>query len=336
MEEHNGSYVVVVIGDLVADYTVKVHKLPINPGDVLEALEAFMTPGGAANFLITASRLGLRVGVVDVVGTDEEGRIILDTLRDEGVVLSGIKVVEGAKTTRVIVIVDKDGRNAFLGIMGVRLNPEVIYEKREVITGSRYLYVSCYSMLTHEELRATLDAVNIAYEENIKIFFDPGPLCDAVPYDSIERVLTKTYIVAPNNVEAMRLTKTNSPEEAARELESFGAKIVVIKMGAEGALLLYDNNMKRIPALNVKVIDTTGAGDSFNAGLLCGLARGLTVEESVVLANVVAAVKVQKLGTGRHMPRKEEVLEHLLALGEEGKSIASKLKWAASSTQILK
>jgi len=315
-------YDVCVIGDLVVDYIIRIPQLPVNPGECIRAKKAYKTPGGSANFLITASRLGLQVTVLDVVGDDEEGEIILNTLKREGVHTEGIKLIKNTKTTHVLILIDDTGNHAFVGILGVRLDLSVVDE--EIISKSKYLYVSCYSMLSPKEIKATVKAVEIAHKNGVRVFFDPGPLCDKVPTHILMDIISQSYIVSPNDNEAERIANTHNLKDAARKLLNMGAKIVIIKMGSRGALLAYDNILKELPTIDVRVVDTTGAGDSFNAGLLYGLIKGLTLEEAVTLANVMGAIKVQKLGTGENMPTLRELVHVLKEIKFE--KILNKLK----------
>jgi len=314
-------YDVCVIGDLVVDYVVKIPRLPLLPNETIIATEAFPVPGGASNFLITAARLGLRTCAIDVIGADEWGQTLINELRSEGIDTKGVKILDDGKTTHVIVLVDNEGNHSFIGILGSRLRPDIIDE--ELITYSKYLYVSCYSMLTPAEVDSTLKAIKIAYKAHTKIFFDPGPLHNVVPNEVLRNVISSSNIISLNEFEAQAITRTSNLEDSAKKLLSMGAEIVVIKMGAKGALLAYNDTLEMIPTLNVKVVDTSGAGDSFNAGLLFGLLRGLSPKESVIVANAVGTAKVQKLGTGKNMPTVREVKQMLIAMGRE--NLASKL-----------
>lgn len=316
-------YDVCVIGDLVVDYIVRIERLPLNPNECQITSKVFRFPGGSANFLITASRLGLKVNVVDVVGGDEDGRMILNILSSEGVDLRGVKVIENTRTTQVIILVDDEGNYAFIGVIGVRLNPEII--DSNLIVKSKYLYVSCYSMMTPREIEATLNAINMAYKNNVKIFFDPGPLHYTLPRNILREVISKSYIISLNSSEALEMTGVKTIEDAAITLKNMGARIVVVKMGEYGALLLHNSRLERVESIERVKAVSIGAGDCFNAGLICGLVRGLSLKEAVMLANIVGAVKVRKWMHRDIMPSKDDIVEYLLKLGRY--DILNKLRW---------
>ena len=320
-------YDVCVIGDLVVDYIVRVERLPLNPNECQITSSAFKFPGGSANFLITASRLDLKVNVVDVVGDDENGKIILDILGSEGVDLRGVKVVKNARTTQVIILVDGEGNHAFIGVIGVRLKPEIV--DSDLIVKSKYLYVSCYSMMSPSEIEATLNAINTAYENNVRIFFDPGPLHRTLPRNILREVISKSYITSLNSSEALGITGVKTVEDAAITLKNMGARIVVVKMGEYGALLLHNSRLERVESIEkIKAASTIGAGDCFNAGLICGLVKGLNLREAVLLANIVGAVKVKKWRQSDIMPSKDDVVRYLLKLRRY--DILNKLGWINS------
>ena len=178
-------------------------------------------------------------------------------------------------------------------------------------------------MLTPAETNATLKAIEIAHRVDTKVFFDPGPLHHVISNEILRKVILNSNIMTLNDFEAYAITGASNLEDAAKKLLDMGPKIVVIKMGAKGALLAYDDILEKIPTLSVKVVDTSGAGDSFNAGLLFGLINGLSPREAVIVANAVGAAKVQKLGTGKNMPTAGEVKQMLLKMGQE--TLASKL-----------
>jgi ribokinase len=120
-------------------------------------------------------------------------------------------------------------------------------------------------------------------------------------------------ILTPNAVEAKVLAgrapdAAIAPEEVARELIRSGVKQVVITLGENGALIVTDSSVTRVPAIKVNAADTTGAGDAFNAGLAMAIARGETLEDAVRLAVVTGGLAVTKEGVIPSLPDRDEVL----------------------------
>jgi ribokinase len=128
------------------------------------------------------------------------------------------------------------------------------------------------------------------------------------------RVLHLVDVLTPNEVEARVLTGRSphdkvSPEDIAHELISAGVKHVIMTLGENGALLVTESGSERFPALAVRAVDTTGAGDAFNAGLATALAWGATLEESVKLAIVTGGLAVTREGVIPSLPAGNEVVD---------------------------
>ena len=140
---------------------------------------------------------------------------------------------------------------------------------------------------------------------------NPAP-ARALPPSTLESV----DILTPNQTEANVLTgrspnAASDPEEVARELIGAGVKQVVMTLGESGALIVTESSAKRIPAPEMRAVDTTGAGDAFNAGLATALAYGENVESAVQFAVITGALAVTREGVIPSLPRREEAVEFL-------------------------
>jgi ribokinase len=105
-----------------------------------------------------------------------------------------------------------------------------------------------------------------------------------------------TNILLPNRLGALELSKEENVNAAAKKLLQFGPEVVVITLGERGCLVVTENDQFRVPAFKIKVVDTTGAGDAFNAGFIVALHRKKKLKEAAQFANAVAALKCTKLG----------------------------------------
>jgi ribokinase len=127
-------------------------------------------------------------------------------------------------------------------------------------------------------------------------------------------LLSLVDVLTPNETEARVLAGRASdsvidPERLGQELIRLGVKQVVMTLGEKGALLISGVSSKRIPAVQVRAVDTTGAGDAFNAGLATALAHGTSLEQAVQFAVMIGAMAVTKEGVIPSLPRRDEVLQ---------------------------
>jgi len=127
-----------------------------------------------------------------------------------------------------------------------------------------------------------------------------------------EEFLRGAYLITPNETEAEELTgiavkDMESANQAAKVIFNKGVQNVLITLGSRGVYINTNGKAEIIPAYQVKAIDTTGAGDAFNGGLLTALAEGKTLREAARFANALAAISVQRIGTTPSMPTREEI-----------------------------
>ena len=142
-------------------------------------------------------------------------------------------------------------------------------------------------------------------------------IVNTAPYAKIsDEFLSKAYMVTPNEVEAEELTGVHvdsleSAHEAAEYFYKKGVQKVIITLGSRGVFVSSDGREEIVPAFKVDAVDTTGAGDAFNGGLLAALSEGKDIWEAVRFANGLAALSVQKMGTTPSMPKLEEIRKFL-------------------------
>ncbi|MCP8304206.1 MAG: carbohydrate kinase family protein [archaeon] len=302
---------VIAFGDIVLDLIVPIEGLPIKDEDVQIAKYIRREAGGVCNFLITASRLGLKVGIVGCVGDDEDGRFVRELLRREGVDVTGIDEIEGEGTAKVLVLVDREGRHAFIGVHGIGV--EVCQDRIDVerIESSRAIYTSGHTLIRSPSLDITLEVMRKAKGSGIPVFFDPGPLVNEVQPKVLDSALESTEVLMPNIIEAEALTGTHDLKMASETLLKKGPETVVIKLGQGGCFIAREGSSIHVPSFKVPVIDTTGAGDSFNAAYVYGYLRQLPINYIGILANAVGGMMVTKLGGGTQAPSKKELVDFL-------------------------
>ena len=153
--------------------------------------------------------------------------------------------------------------------------------------------------------------VDIAYKKGVKVILNTAPV---QPIE--DELLSKIDLITPNEVEAEILTgvKVDSEEAADQAAQWFfarGVKNVLITLGGRGVYINTGDKKGIIPAYKVNAVDTTGAGDAFNGGLLAALSEGKDLWEAADFANALAALSVQKIGTTPSMPVRQEIDQFL-------------------------
>lgn len=293
---------VITIGHILMDLRLRVTKLP-DPDEEAEILEESRGVGGsAANVAIALRKLGIRSGIIAKVGLDSFGRIAVEELIKNKVEISGLGVSIRLPTGFSIVAIDQKGNIAIYSYKGAAndLRPSDIHEN--VIKEADYIHVA--------SLRPEILNVIVRMKNNFKLSWDPGRVIAKLGFNKLKDIIAKTDILLVNEEEASYLSGKSDPSEALKVLRNAGARLVIAKLGSRGSLAFGDFGLVGIPSCPVKkVIDTTGAGDSYAAGLLASLVRGFDILTSLKIASTTASLKVSKLGS-HEVPSFDEVLEY--------------------------
>ncbi len=291
---------VVCIGGVNTDLIARVDRFP-NPDEEIAISKLEIHQGGsAANVAVGIKRLGYPSGLIGKVGEDIFGDFLLEGLKKEKVDIAYLKKV-GGRSGLVFVGVNPKGERILYADQGPLLGREDIPE--DYISKAKFLHLT--SLIGEETIEAFKFASETAFKARVKVSLDPGMIFAEKGLSSLRDILRHCFLIMPNEIEARILTQREG-EEAAKILHSFGAEIVIITQGEKGCFLSFDGSFKHIPACRMKVLDSTGAGDSFAAGFIVGLLRGMGPEGAARFANLVAGLSVEKEGA-RTTPKLQEV-----------------------------
>jgi ribokinase len=270
-----------------------------------------LVPGGGANTLFAASRLGLDIVPLGVVGNDNFGRIIIEGYEQEGVSVLGIERREGYNTLGVIVLNGPDGKHGFASMLSGSFVRTVDLDA--LLAESRAVCLSGYMYAAEETRAPTLAFMEKARALDKLIFFDPGPL--ALDPGLVERTFALSDVLAMNQDEAAHWTGAARIEDAAWDLAGRCRGTVVVKSGEKGCYIFAEGSGRWHRGFKTQVLDTTGAGDAFLAAFMRGRIDGWDLDSTAVLANAAGAATAAKQGTGHAVATVDEILGVLAAAG---------------------
>lgn len=290
------------------DYTVKLPRLP-SIGETVIGVDFKKSPGGkGANQAVAAARLNAETYMVSRVGADEDGQMLLDNLRRNGVHTEYVKIDPTSYTGIALIMVDAQGRN----MIAVASGTDAKVSKEDIDSAMDCIRRSDMVLAQLEiPIETTVYALEKAYEAGVRTVLNPAP-CRPLPRDLYHKI----FVITPNRVELSMLTgmptrSLKEIEEAARSILDLGVENIVVTLGDEGALIVDPSSSTHVKAIRVEAVDTTGAGDAFNAALAVALAEGKSLKEAVFIANTAAALKITKIGAQEGLPRRVELEEFL-------------------------
>jgi ribokinase len=300
---------VVAVGHVLLDLRFLVDRFPGPDEEARIVDESRGVGGSAANVSISVRRLGLSSAIAAKVGLDSFARLAVDELLKEGVDISGLKISAVSPTGFSVVVRDSQGRIVIYGLKGASegLEPEDV--DVSLIERARFVHVASLRPDT------TLRVVEQASRLGKVVSWDPGRVLAAMGIEKLSGVVRHVTTVLANQREISLLTGVEDYREAARRVKSLGPRAVIVKRGSEGAYAVSDEGEVEVPAFPPpRVVDTTGAGDAFAAGLIASLARGYSFKYALRYASLVAAIKVSRLGS-HATPTHSEVVKYAESLG---------------------
>lgn len=251
------------------------------------------TGGSAGNTVCALAALGANPGFIGKVGQDETGAFFGDTLRQRGVnaLLATCDLPSGIAST----FISTDGERTFGTYLGAAATLRAEDLSRKMFAGYNYLYIEGYLLQDHDLM---LRAVQLAKEEGLQVCLDMASYnVVEAERDFFDQLIVKYVdIVFANESEALAYTG-KTPHEALEEIAS-KCSIAVVKTGKEGSLVKKGTEVIQLLSCPVdNVLDTTGAGDFYAAGFMCGLTCGYSLEKCVQISTILATAVIQEVGT---------------------------------------
>ncbi len=292
------------VGDINIEVTLtNLASMPKLGREIL-AENAYRTLGGSTvNTAVGCARMGLRATFLGKVGRDDDGDYLVRTLEGFGVDASHM-VRDDRAPTGITVSLATAGDRAMVTCLGAigTLTAEEIPD--ELLASARHLHVAGYFL--QNALRPSLPSLfDRAHALGLTVSLDTG-WDDGEKWEGVTDLLAKTDIFFPNESEATAITGCSDIHEAAERLSKL-VRIAVVKHGPHGAVLRTGHTMLELPAYPGEPVDTTGAGDAFNAGFLGAYLRDLPMETALRYGLAAGSISVTRPGSAKSCPTLDEV-----------------------------
>ena len=262
------------------------------------------TPGGsAANTIVGLARLGVDTSIIGKIAEDEDGDLIEYNLAVNGVYTNNMIYSDTGSTGKCLGFVDSNGERCLYIDPGV--NDEIKVGEINPLNIMR-CKIMHYTSFVGDSFNAQIDLLELLSQETL-LSFDPGMLYVQKGFDALKPILERTNILLINESELRLLCNNNEAplKELVIAFLDLGIETVVVKQGSSGVYAINNNEECHVEAFKCDVVDTTGAGDSFNSGFLYSYLKGYDLEKSCKIANWVASRAIQGFGMEKFPSLKE-------------------------------
>ena len=302
---------VLVVGSLNMDLVARCELLP-RAGQTIFGQDFFTAAGGkGANQAVAAARLGASVAMAGCVGNDQFGRDLVAGLHASGVHTGAVTTAD-RPTGTALITVDGSGANTIVVISGANMACDNLLVDRALADAPRPGIL----LLQHEiPIAANAHAIRAAHVAGWFVILNPAPARAVAP-----ELLPLIDIIAPNETEAAALTGRTIADRddalaAARDLARLGARAALITLGGDGALYCDAGGTLHCPAVEVRAVDTTAAGDGYLGALAASLASGRSLADSLGFASAAAGLAVTRLGAQPSLGTQGEVADFIARYG---------------------
>jgi ribokinase len=297
---------IALLGDTNVDVVLDIDGLPAPGGDALATSQTVGVGGSATNTAVLLHRLGADVQLLSSVGDDPWSVLAREALTTEGVGVGHITTVLRAGTSLNVVAVTPDGERTMLACRGASALLTAAHIPDKTVASSAWLHLSGYALLEDPQRSAAVHALDVAAASGVPSSMDLPVGPSATTRDVVLEAIRGLHLIVLGVPEALQLLgdqqASSSHESVVDALHRLGPTVVALKLGAAGAVLSDGRSVIQVPSVSVTPLDTTGAGDAFSAGMVAGLAAGLSLEETGALATLSGAAAVLRRGAGRNMP----------------------------------
>jgi sugar/nucleoside kinase (ribokinase family) len=298
---------VLVVGEILADLIVRAADPKPVFGQVERYVDSVSLVMGSSSviFACGAARLGLRVAMASLAGDDALGRFMLASMADRGIDTTAVRVDQHLPTGATVVLSSATDR-ALLTAPGTTpfvraedVPPDLVRRARHLHAGAVYVLDGARPGLPALFRAARAAGTTTSFDTN----WDPTEVWEG----GVRQLLAETDVFLPNDAEATRIAREPDPETAARALVAMGARIVAVKLGAEGAFAVTaEGRTARCRALPMAPVESSGAGDSFDAGFIAAWLAGRPLQACLALGAACGSLSTRAVGGTAAQPTLDE------------------------------
>lgn len=287
-----------VVGSINIDMDIVAERIPLK-GETVKGSDIKYIPGGkGANQAVSMARLGADVDFYGCVGDDAYGKILLENLKNENINIDNIKIIENENSGMAIITIGEND-NTIVVIPGANNYVSKKYVKEKELELLKSDLVVLQNEIPMETIKYVID---LCYKNNIAVLLNPAPA-----FKVEKEILDKVTYLTPNEHEAKLIF---GEKVSIDEMLRLYPNKLIITLGSKGAVFANEKlEIINLPARKTKVVDTTGAGDTFNGAFAVRISQGYNMEEALSFANIAASLSTEKFGAQTGMPNLKEVLE---------------------------
>ncbi len=308
-----------LLGPINVDVTMPIEKYPEEGDDAGSPTCSVETGGVVGNTAIVLAKLGVNTNLLGCVGDDVWGSLALNAFKNNGVNVSGISITPETSTGLNFAAVSKGGERTFFNAWGANIWTEPSSFNLDIIKSTSILQITGHPLTRSANKSIVLKAIDIAQSNNIPICMDTSirPVFDNP--EEIRSVIPKLKICILGYKEACYLVNEDEPFTIAEHILSQGPEMVAIKLSEKGSVLVTKTKRSIVPPYQVDTVDTTGAGDTFTAGIIVGWLSKLDLYSTGVLANMLGALATTVYGAGTKLPGANEITSFIASLDPKDK-----------------
>ena len=287
----------ITLGVHVLDVLVRpVSEIPEGQGGALVEQIRITPAGSAGGTAITLAKLGAEVQSAGAIGQDELGQMLVSLLGRFGVDTQLLVRRVDQQTSASVLPIRPDGSRPALHVVGANATYNSADAPWDAIAACTHLHIGAPEFMGGEEAAKILAHARAHDVVTSADLLAPGEQAGAIR-DWIAPAFAQLDYLLPNEEQVLGLTGASDLSAGCRALIEQGVGCVAVTCGADGVLVVDSDNELRVPAFAIDVVDTTGCGDAFSAGFLCGLGLGRDRQDAAVLGCAAAALVAQGLGS---------------------------------------
>lgn len=256
-------------------------------------LKAKSLGGMTVNTLMVLSKMGLKCGTIGIIANDEDGDFVREKI--EGINID--EIIKGGNTAKCFCLITNKGKErTFVSAPNKEEDGVLNKINTDYINTAKFIHLSPFFTKDMEKSFEKVKDV-VAKIEGPKLAFTPSETYVGYGLDKLRPILEKTHIFFSNKWEMEILDKSKDFVYESKKLLEYGPKIVICTLGSEGVLVTTLDKQFKIPAIKPKkIVDSTGAGDTFAAGFLYGMIKNKTIEEATEIGTKLASMSLENYG----------------------------------------